>query len=72
MNDTCARCDHFTAKAASDATSAPVKNDLNAIGICRRYPPRLVGEGRGFHPSRFPNVHKEHWCGEFRREVLFV
>jgi hypothetical protein len=70
--NTCARCDHFTAKAASDATSAPVKDDLNAVGICRRYPPRLVAEGREFLPSRFPNVHPNHACGEFYREPLVI
>lgn len=69
---TCARCDHFTAKAASDATTAPARDDLNAVGVCRRYPPKLTGEGRGFIPSRFPNVHRDQVCGEFYREGFIV
>ena len=62
---TCSRCTHFSAKAASDATIQPVKEDLSAVGVCRRYPPQMTKRGDAFLTSIFPNVHRENACGEF-------
>lgn len=61
----CATCTHFTMRAASDASTEPVKNDLSPIGICRRYPPRMTQRGDKFLASVFPNVHRAHVCGEY-------
>lgn len=62
---TCASCTHFTMKAASDAATEPTKHELSAVGICRRYPPRMTQRGDRFTASLFPNVHRAHVCGEF-------
>lgn len=65
---TCASCTHFTAKAGSDATIEPARDDLSRIGICRRYPPRMTPK-QAFTPSLFPNVHRNHVCGEYQSGV---
>jgi len=64
---TCSRCDHFTMKAAAEASVEPCKTDRSSVGICRRYPPRMVRQSDGFFQSVFPNVHMAHGCGEYAR-----
>lgn len=66
---TCASCSHFSARAASDATIKPVKEDLSAIGVCRRYPPQMAKRGDTFLMSAFPNVHRDNACGEYDSRV---
>lgn len=61
----CHRCDHFAA-GESDASSPPFGGEAS-IGICRRYPPRLIGE---HGVSHFPSVNALHACGEFREEFM--
>ena len=31
-------------------------------GLCKRYPPAIVGMG----PAKFPATHHGTWCGEWR------
>jgi hypothetical protein len=66
---TCARCVHFSAKAASDATIEPVRQDLGHVGVCRRYPPQMTKRGDAFLTSIFPNVHRENACGEYQDRI---
>lgn len=65
---TCASCIHFSARAASDATIQPVKQDMSAVGVCRRYPPRMEQRST-FLFSVFPNVHRDNNCGEYDSAV---
>jgi hypothetical protein len=60
----CSSCIHFSARAASDATIQPVREDLSAVGVCRRYPPRMEARSN-FLASVFPNVHRDNNCGEY-------
>ncbi len=63
---TCSSCTHFTAKSASDATIQPAAEPLGAVGVCRRWPPRMTRNNSGHIASLFPNVHRAHACGEYQ------
>ncbi len=65
---TCSSCAHFSARAASDATIKPTNEDLSAVGVCRRYPPRMEPR-TSFLASVFPNVHRDNACGEYDSRV---
>lgn len=69
---TCGRCIHFTARAASDAVCEPVKDELGAVGICRRYPPRMTRHLNGAVSPLFPNIHRAHVCGEYDPGALCI
>lgn len=66
---TCSSCIHFSARAASDATIQPVREDLGAVGVCRRYPPRMEPRPN-FLASVFPNVHRDKHCGEYGCDAM--
>jgi hypothetical protein len=38
-------------------------DDLEDVGLCRRYPPVIQGE-RG-HNAEWPETQGEEWCGEW-------
>lgn len=64
----CEGCSHFALNAGADATSAPGGRALTDVGICRRYPPRVIPHPE-FAGSEFPQVHKRHGCGEWWTEM---
>ena len=66
---TCSSCVHFTARAAADAAVEPLTRDLSSVGICRRFPPKMTRHAKGHFASLFPNVHRQHACGEYSCEV---
>lgn len=72
---TCASCEHFTDRALSDAMQAPEARKpagapKGGVGICRRNPPLLFpAENNVTFRSRFPDVHREHECGEYSSRV---
>lgn len=72
MSYSCARCDHFRAQALGDATRVTGNDSREGVGICRRYPPRLIANGGSSLPSRFPNVHQDQVCGEFHHEGFVI
>jgi hypothetical protein len=37
------------------------------LGLCRRYPPKLINVGDDDYESTFPVSAREDWCGEFHR-----
>lgn len=58
---TCSSCEHFAA-GPLEAIVEPNGDGKPLIGICRRYPPRIVSDR--YHESMFPGVHAKHRCGE--------
>ena len=66
---TCFSCQHFTTRAASDATVEPMARDLSVVGICRRWPPLLKLSRAGNLASVFPNIHRDNSCGEYSSGV---
>ena len=38
----------------------------NDTGICRRFPPKYIGNGLGM--PQFPKVLVSDWCGEFQKK----
>lgn len=69
----CATCTHFLSRGVSDATAEP-KPSAARVGICRRYPPKVFNPtwsevGGVTVSSVFPEVHRDHQCGEFTPDM---
>lgn len=62
----CGNCTHF-AESAMEAMKPPA-NGRPVVGVCRRYPPRLMWTDGCFPESLFPGVHRSQACGEFQDE----
>lgn len=39
------------------------------LGLCHRYPPKIINIGDDDYESMLPVVAKDDWCGEFHRFV---
>jgi len=60
-DNTCEQCDYFN----------PDEYPEYGYGGCHRYPPQFDFNTISYTPekqlkARFPSVHPEDWCGEFR------
>ncbi|MEG3163650.1 hypothetical protein U1701_03490 [Sphingomonas sp. PB2P19] len=51
-------------------TVQPVGEPIGAVGICRRWPPRMTRSHSGHIAALFPNVHRAHVCGEVEGAIL--
>lgn len=67
----CSNCSHFLSRGVIDASADPARRapQGTAIGVCRRYPPKLESiEWLDNGPnafSAFPPVHQDQVCGEW-------
>ena len=71
----CSNCIHFLSRGVTDASADPKQQGRADVGICRRYPPRLLDIGwdelgGATGASGFPPVHQGHSCGEYEGSEL--
>jgi hypothetical protein len=58
MKDICKECSFYRAE----------EEDF-VVGVCRRYPPKLVDADEDGYSSEYPPVSEDDWCGEFNNQV---